>query len=58
MPEETLKGSHHKAKKQETEEVTFKCARCETQQPISKMKIIARFRPVIVVCHECEKELR
>jgi transcription elongation factor Elf1 len=35
--------------------VTFKCRLCEKQKPISEMKIIKRFRPVIFVCHECEK---
>ncbi|MGD0779741.1 MAG: hypothetical protein ABR954_03035 [Dehalococcoidales bacterium] len=35
--------------------VTFKCRLCEKQKPISEMKIIKRFRPVIFVCQECEK---
>jgi predicted SprT family Zn-dependent metalloprotease len=37
--------------------VTFKCRLCEKQRPISEMKIIKRFRPVIFVCQECEKTL-
>jgi hypothetical protein len=38
--------------------VTFKCRLCEKQKPISKMKIIKRFRPVIFVCQDCEKNLQ
>jgi len=57
MAGETLKGGH-KTKKQEAAEITFKCCRCEAQKPISEMKIVTRFRPVIVVCQDCEKELR
>jgi transcription elongation factor Elf1 len=57
MAGEALKGSH-KTKKQETEEVTFKCRRCGAQKPISEMRIITRFRPVMVVCQDCEKEIR
>ena len=57
MAGETSKGGH-KAKKQETAEITFKCRRCEEQKPISEMKIVTRFRPVMVVCQNCEKEVR
>jgi hypothetical protein len=56
MAGETSKGGS-KAKKSDTAEVTFKCCRCEAQKPISEMKIITRFRPVIVVCQDCEKEM-
>lgn len=38
--------------------VTFKCRLCEKQKPISEMKIIKRFRPVIFVCSECEKTIQ
>jgi predicted SprT family Zn-dependent metalloprotease len=54
--EATKSGS--KEKKQKPEEITFKCRLCEKQRPISEMKIITRFRPVIVVCRDCEKALR
>jgi len=57
MAAETSKAGS-KAKKQETVEVTFKCRLCEVQKPISEMKIITRFRPVMVVCQDCEKDLR
>ena len=57
MAAETTK-SGSKAKKHKTDEVTFKCRLCEEQKPISEMKIIARFRPFIVVCRDCEKTLR
>jgi hypothetical protein len=57
MAGETSKGGS-KTKKQETLEVTFKCRRCEAEKPISEMKIVTRFRPVMVVCQDCEKEVR
>jgi hypothetical protein len=38
--------------------VTFKCRLCEKQKPISEMKIVKRFRPVIFVCSECEKTIQ
>jgi hypothetical protein len=47
-----------KAKKAASAGVTFKCRLCEAQKPISEMKIITRFRPVIVVCQDCEKTVR
>jgi transcription elongation factor Elf1 len=47
-----------KAKKTAPAGVTFKCRLCEAQKPISEMKIITRFRPVIVVCQNCEKTVR
>jgi transcription elongation factor Elf1 len=44
-----------KTRKSASKEVTFKCRLCEKQKPISEMKIIRRFRPVIIVCQDCEK---
>jgi hypothetical protein len=43
-----------KSKKETTAEVTFKCRLCEKEKPISEMKLITRFRPVLVVCRDCE----
>lgn len=54
--EETKGGT--KVKKEAMAEVTFKCRLCEKEKPISEMKTITRFRPVIVVCRECEKDVR
>jgi len=54
--EATKSGS--KAKKEKTEEITFKCRLCGKQKPISEMRTLTRFRPVIVVCRDCEKFLR
>jgi hypothetical protein len=47
-----------KQKKETAAEVTFKCRLCEKEKPISDMKLITRFRPVIVVCRDCEKLTR
>jgi hypothetical protein len=57
MAAEESKGAG-KAKKETTAEVMFKCRLCEKEKPISEMKIIARYRPTVVVCRECEKTLR
>jgi hypothetical protein len=47
-----------KAKRRIPQEITFKCRLCETQKPITEMKIITRFRPVITVCQDCERKVR
>ncbi|OGO19891.1 MAG: hypothetical protein A2Z15_04730 [Chloroflexi bacterium RBG_16_50_11] len=47
-----------KTKKPAPQGVTFKCRLCEKQRPISEMKVIKRFRPVIIVCQDCEKGLQ
>jgi hypothetical protein len=57
MSAEEAKGGN-KVKKDATLEVKFKCSLCEKEKPISEMKTITRFRPVVVVCRECEKDVR
>jgi hypothetical protein len=57
MSAEEAKGGN-KAKKEAVFEVTFKCALCQKEKPVSEMKTITRFRPVVVVCRECEKTVR
>jgi hypothetical protein len=46
------------AKKEAGADVSFKCSLCGKEKPISDMKTITRFRPVVVVCRDCEKNLR
>ena len=57
MAKETSKAEG-KAKKPAPPEITFKCRLCEAQKPIAEMKIITRFRPVVIVCRDCEKGIR
>jgi transcription elongation factor Elf1 len=57
MAGEASKGDSG-TKKQSPAEVTFKCRLCGAQKPISEMKVITRFKPVIVVCQDCEKIVR
>jgi hypothetical protein len=57
MSAEEAKGGN-KAKKDAVLEVMFKCSLCEKEKTISEMKTITRFRPVVVVCRECEKLVR
>jgi hypothetical protein len=40
------------------QEIVFKCRRCEKLKPISEMRRVTRFIPVLVVCQDCEKEMR
>jgi hypothetical protein len=50
-----------KAKKvppETTEEIKFKCRRCGRQRPLSEMRSVSRFLPVLIVCVDCAKELR
>ena len=46
------------SKKSAPKDVVFKCRLCEKQKPISEIKVIKRYRPVIVVCQDCEKDLQ
>ena len=57
MAGEVTKGGN-KAKKQATAEVMFKCQLCDKEKPITEMKTITRFRPLVVVCQACEKAIR
>ncbi len=49
------KGSN-KEKKHAT--ITFKCLRCQRQMPLEEMRIVTRFFPPLVVCCQCEDEVR
>ncbi len=55
MAEQTAKTGHPKAP---APEVTFKCRRCGQEKPLSDMRSITRFLPVLVVCKDCARELR
>jgi hypothetical protein len=46
------------SKKETVTEVSFKCNLCGKEKPIADMKTITRYRPVVVVCRDCEKDLR
>lgn len=39
-------------------EINFRCPLCQQLRPIETMKTVTRFFPLLVVCQECEKELR
>jgi transcription elongation factor Elf1 len=55
---EAKSRSETRSRKSASGDVTFKCRLCEKQKPISEMKVITRFRPVIVICRDCEKEIQ
>lgn len=55
---ETKTKSGTKSKKSAPKDIFFKCRLCGKQKPISEMKVIKRFRPVIIICQECEKDIQ
>jgi hypothetical protein len=57
MAEEKTKQGTGKEKK-EAQEITFTCWRCQRQRPISEMRSVTRFSPVLIVCRDCQKEMR
>ncbi len=50
-------GTTGKAQKPERE-ITFLCRRCGKYKPITEMRTVTRFVPVLVVCADCARELR
>lgn len=46
------------AKKQKPLQITFKCQRCSKRKRLEDMRSITRFIPVLVVCRDCDKEMR
>jgi hypothetical protein len=44
--------------KQGDQVVNFKCRICELEKPISEMRTVNRFVPVLIVCKDCAKTLR
>lgn len=55
MAEKTTKTVKPKAP---APEVSFKCRRCGQQKPLSDMRSVTRFLPVLIVCKDCARELR
>ncbi len=56
MPADTQKSA--KAEKRKPREITFKCQQCGNRRPIQEMTSVTRFRPVLIVCQDCAKEMR
>jgi hypothetical protein len=50
-------GKADKASKTNSE-ITFRCQRCQRLEQLEEMRVITRFFPVMVVCRQCEKEMR
>jgi hypothetical protein len=43
---------------QQTQEITFKCPSCHKYKSLEEMTMVTRFFPILIVCRECEKEMR
>ena len=54
---EELKEAN-KAKKQVPKKIIFRCQSCGKDRHLEDMRVITRFFPMLVVCQECEKEMR
>lgn len=47
-----------KTRKEESVEKTFSCQCCDQDKPLSELRVITRFFPLLVVCRECEEKMR
>jgi hypothetical protein len=57
MPEEKPKEADN-AKEKKPLKITFRCRRCEKLKPLEDMRSVTRFIPMLIVCRDCEKEIR
>ncbi|HEY83126.1 MAG TPA: hypothetical protein G4O01_07580 [Dehalococcoidia bacterium] len=55
MTTETSKKEPLEAK--ETKEITFRCKYCGQNKPLSEMRRITRFFPVLIACRDCERKI-
>ena len=44
--------------KESQKEIRFRCQRCEKQRPLTDMRSVTRFLPVLIVCKDCAQGLR
>jgi len=58
MTTEAGKKDEDKSEAKGTQEITFKCKFCERSKPLSEMVVLTRFFPPVVVCRDCEREMR
>ena len=47
-----------KAQAKGTKEITFRCKFCGRDKRLDEMMILTRFFPSLVLCRDCEKEMR
>ena len=52
------KDTQQEAKEKAPEELTFRCQSCNKDKLLEEMRVITRFFPLLVVCRDCEKEIR
>jgi ribosomal protein S14 len=57
MPEEALKEADN-TKEKKPVKIYFRCRRCEKLKPLEDMRGVTRFIPMLIVCRDCEKEIR
>ncbi len=39
-------------------QIRFKCQLCKEQKPLSDMRTVTRFIPMLIVCKDCAKIIR
>ena len=52
------KAKETKTKKNKPAEIKFKCQRCNQMNNLEDMRTVTRFVPILIVCKDCEKEMR
>ena len=52
------KAQTTKTKKKKQAEIKFKCQRCNQMTLLEDMRTVTRFVPRLIVCKNCEKEMR
>jgi hypothetical protein len=49
--------SEEKEQPEKTKEVTFRCKICGQGKPLSQLREIKRFFPMLVACSECDEKM-
>ena len=57
MTAEKIK-KEEEAKTKGTKEITFRCKFCGRDKRLDEIMILTRFFPSLVLCRDCEKEMR
>jgi len=54
---ESKLSEKQQSNKKDTEELTFKCKLCGKVKPLSQLREVRRFFPVIAACSECDDKM-
>ena len=57
MPTDELQ-KEKKTKSKGDEDIKFKCQCCDKFKGLEEMRVLTRFFPLLVVCRDCEGDIR